>query len=89
MTAPYQPGRPLISRTPVRSRALRSVGHDGGRRVLQAEVIDGSIYDYLGVPRDEYDALMAAESKGTYYNQHIKHYDCVKVRDAEALSDER
>lgn len=32
-------------------------------------------YAYMGVPQEEYDGLMQAESRGAYFNAHIRdHY---------------
>lgn len=37
----------------------------------------GHTYDFCEVPSDVYEALMAASSKGTYYNKYIKdRYSC-------------
>jgi hypothetical protein len=65
------PGK-LIRRTAVSSRALRSVGYDKSRSVLQVELVNGAIYDYLDVPQQEYAALLNAQSKGQCYNWLIK-----------------
>ena len=62
MKVPFAPNRKLIRRQPVVSTALRSVGYDKGRAVLQVEVSNGSVYDYLGVSPEDHDALMNAAS---------------------------
>lgn len=56
----------------VESSAVRSVGYDTKRRVLEVEVAGGAVYEYLDVPPREYFALVAADSVGRYYNQQIK-----------------
>ena len=33
---------------------------------------NGSIYRYFAVPPDVFQALLAAPSKGAYFNQHIR-----------------
>jgi hypothetical protein len=33
---------------------------------------NGTIYQYFGVPRDTYQDLLRADSKGAYFNQHIR-----------------
>jgi hypothetical protein len=68
----YKPDRNLIRRKRVSSAAVRSVGYDGPRGVLQVELTNGSVYDYLNVPREIYEALMNAASKGEYYNREVK-----------------
>lgn len=39
---------------------------------LRIVYVSGLIYDYKKVPQEEYDAMKAAFSKGTYLNQNIK-----------------
>jgi hypothetical protein len=56
----------------VESSAVRSVGYDKRRRVLEVEVAGGTVYQYLDVPAREYFALVSADSVGRYYNQQIK-----------------
>ena len=56
----------------VESSAVRSVGYDKTRRVLEVEVAGGAVYQYLEVPAREYFALVAADSVCRYYNQQIK-----------------
>lgn len=55
---------------------LVSVGYDRKRRVLEVELVGGAVYQYLAVPPKDFLALLAAESTGRFYNQHIKaNYD--------------
>lgn len=61
-----------MQRTPVSSSNLRSVGYDPATRTLEIEFINGRIYQYSGVPQNVYEALMAAESHGRYFNGHIR-----------------
>jgi hypothetical protein len=56
----------------VDSSAVRSVGYDKGRRILEVEVAGGAVYQYLDVPAREYFALVSADSVGRYYNQQVK-----------------
>jgi hypothetical protein len=85
MSAPFRPDRKLIRRKHVVSRAVRSVGYDKMRAVLQVEVIDGSVYDYVGVSPQAYEAFMNAPSKGQHYNWEIKpnYLECYLVREGE------
>jgi hypothetical protein len=55
---------------PVESTAIRAVGYDG--YTLTVEFHTGRIYDHPGVPYSVYEALINANSPGTYYNQHIR-----------------
>ncbi len=64
----------------VESSAVRSVGYDKKRRILEVEVAGGAVYQYLDVPAREYFALVSADSVGRYYNQQIKEaYEFRKV----------
>jgi hypothetical protein len=85
MGTPFRPDRKLIRRKRVVSSAVRSVGYDKLRAVLQVEVVDGSVYDYVGVPPEAVDALMTADSKGQHYNWAIKprYPECYLVREGE------
>ena len=49
-----------------------SVGYDMVSRILEVEFIDGEIYQYFEVPEEIYRGLLAAESKGRYFNLVIK-----------------
>jgi len=36
------------------------------------ELRDGAVYQYLGVPLRIYQDLLRADSKGAYFNHHIR-----------------
>jgi uncharacterized protein len=64
-----------MERNPVVSSNINSIGFDSNNSVLEVEFYSGFIYHYFDVPQREYEALMAAASKGEYLNSHIKgHY---------------
>jgi len=70
-----------MERVQIVSSNIRSVGYDPGSSTLEVEFNSGSIYQYLNVPKDEYERLMIASSKGRYFNTNIKgEYQDVKVR---------
>ena len=71
-TAPAASREHAIERTPVRSSALRSVGYDPKQRVLEIEFTNRSVYQYSDVPPKVYRGLMAAESHGRYFYQHVR-----------------
>jgi hypothetical protein len=49
--------------------------HDPGTGVLTVVFRTGRVYAYHGVPASEVAALRSAESKGRYFNAHIRgHY---------------
>lgn len=58
--------------TSVNSSAIRAVGYDGDGYILTVEFHGGRVYDHPGVPYEVYAALMAASSKGAYYNRYIR-----------------
>lgn len=60
-------------RRPVDSSLIRSVGYDVASSVLEIEFTgEGRIYEYYDVPLSVYLELMAAGSKGQYFNEYIK-----------------
>ena len=61
-----------MNRIPVESSNLRSVGYDSATRILEIEFHGSGIYQYSGVPEYEYNGLMNASSKGSYFAQNIK-----------------
>jgi antitoxin HicB len=72
-------GKPEPRRRAVRemnfpdSEALISAVYDPKRRVLRATFRQNErVYEYLDVPRREYQNLIHAQSRGTYMNQNIK-----------------
>jgi KTSC domain len=70
-----------MRRRQVNSSSLRSVGYDSRSRILEIEFHSGSVYQYSGVPRAELDELLAQDSLGAYFNEHIRDvYPCARVR---------
>ena len=69
-------------RTSVNSSNLRSVGYDSTHFILEIEFINGGLYQYSGVPKHHYNALMQAASHGEYFDTYIKHgpYPYIKLR---------
>ncbi len=61
-----------VHRRPIESSVLAEVGYDQKRRLLEVKLVSGAIYQYLDVPAREFMALLAAESRGRYYNTIIK-----------------
>ena len=68
-------------RTPVTSSTITSAGYDPAARKLELEFTSGNIYLYLHVPETIYIGLMAASSKGSYFNEYIRErFEFEKVR---------
>ncbi|MFB6099316.1 MAG: KTSC domain-containing protein [Salinibacter sp.] len=57
--------------TTVDSSMVHAVGYDEDKRELEIIFNSGKIYRYENVDRDEYEGLMAADSKGRYMRAHI------------------
>jgi KTSC domain len=69
-----------MPRETIDSSAIVAVEYGAGQW-LDIELTNGRIYRYFDVPRDVYEALMAAESKGRFYNDHIRdEYLCERLR---------
>jgi hypothetical protein len=59
---------------------MKSVGYEARSRILEIEFGSGAVYQYLGVPAKMYEQLLAAESKGRYFNSEIREsYPYVQV----------
>ena len=57
----------------VDSSCVTSIGYDAASRELEIEFREsGDVYSYFDVPLEEYEAFLAAESKGTYLNEIFK-----------------
>lgn len=69
---PLASSRSLPLDIAIESSALVKVSYDSQRATLQVEFRDGAVYQYLGVSRDTYEDLLRADSKGAYFNHHIR-----------------
>jgi hypothetical protein len=56
----------------VRSSLLLTVGYDEGDSLLEIQFKNSGTYRYEGVPSSVYQGLMAAESKGSYFDKNIR-----------------
>jgi KTSC domain-containing protein len=61
-----------VHRQPVDSTSIASIGYDSTERKLEVEFKHGAVYLYLHVPPDVFDAFVAADSKGVFFNATIK-----------------
>jgi lysyl-tRNA synthetase class 2 len=57
---------------PVESSTLNDVAYDTERRRLVLTFASGSVYEYADVPATVARDLLQAESKGRYFNAHIR-----------------
>ena len=56
----------------LQSSSLAHVAYDRRRAILEVEFRDGATYRYTGVPLRAYRDLLQADSKGAYFNHHIR-----------------
>jgi hypothetical protein len=56
----------------VESSAIALVGYDPQRQILQVEFHDGAVWHYFEVPGQIFEDLLRADSKGSYFNRHIR-----------------
>ncbi|KZK32034.1 KTSC domain-containing protein [Delftia sp. GW456-R20] len=63
-----------IPMTPVQSNQIATMGYDAARKTLALTFTrgPGHVYHYPNVAQKTHDELMAAESKGVFFGQHIK-----------------
>lgn len=70
-----------MNRQHVSSSNIRSIGYDSKFQTLEIEFHSGGIYQYFNVPESVYNALMSAQSHGSYFHRHIKdEYQWTKIR---------
>lgn len=60
-----------IPRTAVDSSLLVSAAYPVDQ-TLELEFRSGAIYRYFSVPKAVFDALIAADSKGAYFNRNVR-----------------
>jgi hypothetical protein len=63
---------PEIEKTPCSSSNVEGHGYDEETLTLRIWYVNGTIYDYSGVPKVEYDALCVSPSIGSYLSRSIK-----------------
>jgi hypothetical protein len=61
-----------MDRTPLDSTILASAAYDIAAGVLELEFRSGALYHYFSVPLSLYRDLIAADSKGHFFNHSIR-----------------
>ena len=56
----------------VDSSNVEAVGYDGDTQELHVQFLSGGYYIYHDVPRNIFDELMNASSKGSFLNREVK-----------------
>jgi hypothetical protein len=64
--------RSKVDREPISSSTVASVGYEEDSMTLEVEFVKGTVYQYPNVPREIYEELMGASSKGNYINTVLK-----------------
>ena len=71
-----------MKRQRLTSQVLESVGYKPETRTLEVEFKENGVYRYFGVPEKIYREMMAAPSRGAYFNKNIKpNYRFAKMRE--------
>lgn len=62
-----------LKREKVKSTSLASVGYDVASHILEVKFLESDdVYQYQDVPQEIHTSLMAAESKGRYFNKQVR-----------------
>ena len=71
-----------MDRKAVTSSAIASIGYDESSCTLEIEFRTGTVYQYENVPENVYQGLVAASSKGLYFDLHVRDagYPCTRMR---------
>jgi hypothetical protein len=56
----------------LQSTSLKAAEYQPPNALLEVEFRTGDVYRYFEVPASIYQELLEAESKGRYFNQHIR-----------------
>jgi hypothetical protein len=66
--------------TSLNSSNIRKVMYDADAQALHVQFTNGAVYRYANVPSSEYNALLDADSPGSYLHNYIKgHYHHERV----------
>lgn len=61
-----------MTRQPVSSSNLKSVGYDPKTKTLEVEFVGGGVHTYHDVPPGHHADLMKAKSPGSHFHKHIR-----------------
>lgn len=74
---------------PVKSKMLVAIAYSRDWQQLYLKFHSGDVYCYRDVPAEEYQEFLAADSKGTYAQDHILHcYPYQRIHVAEGPEDQ-
>jgi hypothetical protein len=70
----------LSDRVAVESRVLANTAYERDQAILQLEFRGGQVYQYFQVPQQIHQGLLQADSKGLYFNRHIRNaFRCLRI----------
>lgn len=61
-----------MERYTVASSNIRAMGYDVSSQTLEVEFLNGSVYQYYGVPENMYERMLNEPSKGRFLHAYIK-----------------
>ena len=61
-----------MNRDAVASSNVAAIGYHAPTRTLEVEFVNGSVYQYYGVPEHMYERIMREASKGRFLNTYIR-----------------
>ena len=61
-----------MERRGVQSSNVGAIGFDQASQTLEVEFLNGSVYQYYGVPDHLYEQIMQTPSKGSFLHTYIK-----------------
>jgi hypothetical protein len=61
-----------MPRVHLNSTLLHAATYQDPCAVLELEFNSGAVYRYFGIPAETFEELLGAESKGGYFNFHIR-----------------
>ena len=76
-----------MDRLPVQSSTLVWVSYSTDRFLLESKFRDGGVYRFFQVPARCAEELLASDSKGTYFNQHIRNRFCYQRASESGFTD--
>jgi hypothetical protein len=56
----------------VKSSNIESIGYDEGTHRMRVKFSSGTLYEYEGVSKENYQKLRDAESVGSHFAKHIR-----------------
>jgi hypothetical protein len=71
----------MMQYTAVDSSMIDLIGYDEDTQILEVRFVNtGYTYEYEGVPKEEFEALMKTSSKGSYMREIMECYDGVRKK---------